>query len=180
MFRQIQHALQLATEWWVCIITVFHDKIRLWQHLIASLTERPTHLWEICLYKTTWIGAIYTSLEGMGGICRSTYINWHVWRADLDTSTKAPPTDGWQSRRQLYHQQYGAHHMCSASPPFRSKDAPHRTHPHPGRQQWHRRVSEDRKHNLSHHRQNPAMGGIVDHTEGKYSGICQADLWYQR
>ena len=62
VFSRLQNALEVATIRWIIITTAVYDKLNLWNHLISSLYERPTHLREIFPKKLSWIVSTYTSL----------------------------------------------------------------------------------------------------------------------
>ena len=68
MFSWIQHALQVGTGRQVRINAAVHDKLNLWQHIIASLVKLPTQLQYIHPDKPTWIGVTEESLEGVGRV----------------------------------------------------------------------------------------------------------------
>ena len=88
MFIRIQRALRVSTVQRVSITSAFHDELNLWRHLIVSLAENPTHLWEIRPDKPEWIGATDKSLEAMGGVCFIPTREWNFWRLAMDSYTK--------------------------------------------------------------------------------------------
>ena len=71
----------------VILTAQIHDKLNLWSHFIDSIGHWPTQLWYLRSYSLLWVLATDASLEGVGGVCFSSQVQWFVWRLSIGNMT---------------------------------------------------------------------------------------------
>ena len=130
IFTCLQKNLRQAQGQRVPLSLAVHDELSTWCRLVRDLENRSTHMREINPSPPTWVGTIYASGTGMGGVIHKTRRTMvHVVLTNVigdasQTHLQHEPQGGSDN------QQSGTSGAASIDPPFSAQYATLGPNPH--------------------------------------------------